>query len=139
VSIIGCYIAVKCKAQKGTFHVRTGHEDPQREKRYSSILPLTSALDGDGWSTPRPGRFTPRKDTRLTLYRRLGRPQGRSGRVQKISLPNRTRTPDRAARSESLYRLSQYSSKASNSLKQPRRCSVIDVTHGLFRRREIWW
>ena len=29
---------------------------------YSSTLSLTSALDGDGWSTPRPGRFTPGKD-----------------------------------------------------------------------------
>ena len=29
---------------------------------YSSTLPSTSALDGSGWSTPRPGRFTPRKD-----------------------------------------------------------------------------
>ena len=29
---------------------------------YSSTLPSTSALDRDGWSTPRPGSFTPRKD-----------------------------------------------------------------------------
>ena len=28
---------------------------------YSSALSLTSALDGGGWSTPRPGRFTPEK------------------------------------------------------------------------------
>jgi len=26
---------------------------------YSSTLSLTSMLDGGGWSTPRPGRFTP--------------------------------------------------------------------------------
>ena len=26
---------------------------------YSSTLPSTSALDAGGWSTPRPGRFTP--------------------------------------------------------------------------------
>jgi hypothetical protein len=32
----------------------------QRE-RYSSTLSLTSALDEGGWSTPRPGRFTPRE------------------------------------------------------------------------------
>ena len=42
-------------------------------------------LDGGGWSTPRPGRFTPRKETRYPLYRRLGGPQGRSGQLQKIS------------------------------------------------------
>jgi len=29
---------------------------------YSSTLPSSSALDGGGWSTPRPGRFTPGKD-----------------------------------------------------------------------------
>ena len=46
---------------------------------YSSTLPSTSALDGGEWSTPRPGRFTPRGKTRYTSYRRLGRPQGRSG------------------------------------------------------------
>ena len=47
---------------KGTVHPRTGHEGPEGEQMYSSTLPLTSALDGGGWSAPRPGRFTPRKD-----------------------------------------------------------------------------
>jgi hypothetical protein len=37
--------------------------------------------------TPRPDRFTPGKETRYPLYRRLGGPQGRSGRVRKISPP----------------------------------------------------
>jgi hypothetical protein len=40
-----------------------------------------------GWSTLRPGHFTPGKETRYTLYRRLGGPQGRSGWAQKISPP----------------------------------------------------
>ena len=40
-----------------------------------------------GWLAPRPGRFTPGKGTRYPLYRRLGTPQCRSGRVQKISSP----------------------------------------------------
>jgi hypothetical protein len=44
------------------------------------------SLDGGGWSTPRPGRPTPGK-TRYPLYRRLGGPQVRSGRVRKISPP----------------------------------------------------
>jgi hypothetical protein len=34
---------------------------------------------------PRPGHFTPRKETWYPLHRRVGRPQGRSGRVGKIS------------------------------------------------------
>jgi hypothetical protein len=29
---------------------------------YSSTLSLSSALDGGGWSTPRPGCFAPEKD-----------------------------------------------------------------------------
>ena len=39
------------------------------------------------WSTPRPIYFTPRKETRCPLYRRLGGHQGRSGRVGKIWPP----------------------------------------------------
>ena len=31
----------------------------QGGERYNSTLSLTSALDGSGWSTPRPGRYTP--------------------------------------------------------------------------------
>ena len=48
---------------------------------------LTSALGWSGWLTPRPGRFTPGKQSRYPLYRRLGGPQDRSGRVRKISTP----------------------------------------------------
>ena len=39
-----------------------------------------------GWSTSRPGRLTPR-NTRYSLYGRLGGPQGRSERVRKITPP----------------------------------------------------
>ena len=72
---------------KGKIPPLTGHEDPEGKQRYSSILSLPSALDAGGWSMPRPGRFTPGKETWYPLYRRLGGPQGRSGRVQKISPP----------------------------------------------------
>ena len=64
----------------------TGHEGSEGELIYSTTLSLTSVLDGSGWSTPRPSRFTPGK-TRNQLYRKLGGPQGRSGRVRKISPP----------------------------------------------------
>jgi hypothetical protein len=43
-------------------HPRTGHEGSEGEQMCSSTLSLTSALDGGGWSTPRPGRLTPRKN-----------------------------------------------------------------------------
>jgi len=36
-------------------------------------------------SEPHPGRFTHGKDNRYPFYRRLGWPQGRTGRVRKIS------------------------------------------------------
>jgi hypothetical protein len=51
-----------------------------------------------------PPLYPPGK-TPYALYRRLGGPQGRSGRVRKISPPTGIRTQDRPARSESLYRL----------------------------------
>jgi hypothetical protein len=39
----------------------------EREQRYSSTTFLISALDEGGWSTPRPGRFTPRNDSVPTV------------------------------------------------------------------------
>jgi hypothetical protein len=62
--------SVTCYRFDSTFHVkgkgkaypRTDHERQEGEYRYSSVLSLTSALDGCGWLTPRPGRFTPGKD-----------------------------------------------------------------------------
>ena len=46
---------------KGKVHPRKGHEGPEGEQSYTSTLSSTSALDMGGWSTPRPGRFTPGK------------------------------------------------------------------------------
>ena len=86
---------------KGKVLPRTGHEGAEGKQMYSSTLPSTSALDRGWWSTPRPGRFIPRKDPVS-----LGGPQGRYGRVRKISLPTGIRSSDCPARSESLYRLS---------------------------------
>ena len=70
---------------------------------YSSTLPSLSALDC-GWvvdATPRP--LYPSGKTRYPFYRRLGGPQSLSGRVRKISSPTGVRSPDRPARSESIY------------------------------------
>ena len=57
-------------------------------------------------SASRPGRSLPPGKTRDPLYRRLDGPQGRSGQVWIISPPTGIRSPDRPARSQSLYRLS---------------------------------
>jgi hypothetical protein len=51
----------------------------------SSTLSLTSALDGVGCLTPRPGHSNTGKETQYTLYRRLGGPKGRFSRGRKIS------------------------------------------------------
>ena len=48
---------------------------------------------------------SPLRMSRYSLYRRLGGPQGRSGRVRKISPFTGIRFADRPARSESLYGL----------------------------------
>jgi hypothetical protein len=53
---------------------------------YSSTLSLNSALDEVGGQRHAPAALPPGK-TRYPLNRRLGGPQGRSGRVRKISPP----------------------------------------------------
>ena len=63
---------------------KTSHDGPEGEN-YRSTPSLTLALDGAGWSTPRPGRFNPGKETWYPLYGRLGGLQGRSERVRNIS------------------------------------------------------
>jgi len=45
---------------------------------------MTAALEGDEWSASRPGRTLPPGKTRYPFYRRLGVPQGRSGRTENL-------------------------------------------------------
>ena len=73
---------------KGKVHPITGHEGPEGEYRYSYTLSLTSALDEVDGQRYAPTDLPPGK-TRYPLYRRLGRLQGRSGLVRKISPPPR--------------------------------------------------
>ena len=96
--------------------------------KYSSTLFKTSALKMrvGGGSAPRPGRFTPGR-TRYPLNRRLGGPPGRSGRGRKISPHTGFRSPDRPARSESLYRLS-YPGRAGKYLLGIKCVSVSSTT-----------
>ena len=82
----------------------TGHEGPEVEQRYSSILSLTSALDGDGWSTPRPGRFTPGRNP-VPIVQEAGWVPGPVWTGAENLASNGIRSPDRPARSESPYRL----------------------------------
>jgi hypothetical protein len=48
---------------------------------------MTTVLEWGEGSASRPGRSLPPGDAQYPLYMRLGGPQGRSGQVQKISLP----------------------------------------------------
>ena len=54
-------------------------ETQREEERYSSTRSLTSALDGGGWSMPRPGRFVPKKENRHPFHRKQGVTYGRFG------------------------------------------------------------
>ena len=85
-------------------------------KVYNSTQFKTSALKtGVGGQHHAPAALPPRK-TRYPLYKRLGGSQGRSERARKNSPPNGIRPPDRAARTESLHRLS-YSGRHIRSIK----------------------
>ena len=48
---------------------------------------MTAALEGGEWSAARPGRTLAPGTTRYPLYRRLGGPQGRSGRAENLAPP----------------------------------------------------
>ena len=87
------------------FHLRTGHECPEGEYRYTSTLSLTLALGGVGWSTPRPGRFTHGNDP-IPILQEDGWAPGTVWTVTENSPTTGIRSSERPVRSESLYRLS---------------------------------
>ena len=98
---------------KGKDHPWTDHEGPAGEYRYSSTLSFTSALDEMGGQHHAPTAL-PQGKTQYPLYRRLGGPQGRSGRMRKISLPPefdpRTLQPvaSRCTGSHKMYKIHVY-------------------------------
>jgi len=58
---------------------------------------MTAALEGGEWSAAGPGRNLPPGKNRYPLYRRLGGPQGRSGREENL-VPTGFRSPNPLAR-----------------------------------------
>ena len=58
------------ESSNGKAHLRTGHEGPEGEKRYSSTLPSASALEGMGGQRHALAALPPGK-TRYPLYRKL--------------------------------------------------------------------
>jgi hypothetical protein len=69
-----------CKI-KCTFHPRKGHEIPEDEGRYSSLLSPTSGLDGVGDQQHTPAALLRGK---IIGHTGLGGSQGRSWRVREI-------------------------------------------------------
>ena len=65
----------------------------------------TAALEGGEWLAARPCRTLPPGKTRYPFYRRLGGPQGRSGRAENL-VPTGTRSRIVQPVAQSLYRLS---------------------------------
>jgi len=99
-----CKGEVKCNLVH-TLRLCTGRTAHRGSRRIALLFLDHGTRRGEG-SASRPGRSLPPEKTRCTLYRSLGRPQGRSGHVPKISLPTGIRSPDRPTRSQRLYRLS---------------------------------
>jgi len=66
---------------------------------------MTAALEGGEWSAARPCRILPLGKTRYPFYRRLGGPQGQSGRAENL-VPTGIRSQTHLAHSQSLYWLS---------------------------------
>ena len=65
---------------------------------------MTSALRWGWWSAPRPGRFTPGKDP-VPIVQEAGWALGPVRKGAENLARTVIRSPDRPARSESLYRL----------------------------------
>ena len=65
----------------------------------------TTALEGGKWSAALPGCTLPPGRTRYPLYRRLGGPQGQSGRAENHAPPHSISGPSNPV-ARSLYRLS---------------------------------
>jgi hypothetical protein len=88
-------------------HPITGHQGPRGGVEVQRYLFSSSVLEWGSGQHHAPAALPPGK-TRYALYRRLGGPQGRSGRVRKIS-PRPAfffRSPDRPVRNQSLHGLS---------------------------------
>ena len=101
----------------GRVHPRTGYERQQAKYRYRFIFSLTFALDVGGWSTPHFGRFTPEKRPIVQKVRWAHGPMWTSA---ENLVRTGIRSPKLPTRSESLYRLSNPSSRWRYSFTQHR-------------------
>ena len=86
---------------------------------------MTAALEGGEWSAARPGRTLPLAKTRYPFYKRLGGPQGRSGRAENL-VPTGIRSWTVQPVAQSLYRLSY---PAHNELILPLITNKVEQTY----------
>jgi hypothetical protein len=93
----------------------TGHQGPRGGVEVYLYSFSTLALGEGGWSAPRPGRFTPWKDS-VPIVQEAGLTSGLVWTCAKNFAPTGIRSPDRPARSQSLYRL-----------RYPAHCFVKDL------------
>ena len=92
---------------KSKVELKIGHEGRKGEWRYISTLSLTLALDGGGWSPPRPDRFNPgERDSVPTIQEAEWASLSSCGksRLDRDSIPGSSR-PQRAAILPTLSRL----------------------------------
>jgi len=80
-------------SNKCRVHPKSDHEDPEGECMYSSSLSLTSIPDVGGWSTPRPGHFTPGKDA-VPIVWEVGWAQRHVWKYAENLAPNSDSIPD---------------------------------------------
>ena len=91
---------------RGQVYLRTGHEGPKGEKKYSPTLSLSSALDVGGWViNAMPRQVYPGKDP-VPVLQEAGWAPDPVWKGAKYLAPTGIRSPDRPACSESLYGLS---------------------------------
>jgi hypothetical protein len=94
---------LRCLLKKG--HPIRGHQGPRGGVELQPYSFSISALGGGGWSAPSPGRFTSGKDP-VPIVQEAEWAPGPVWTCAKNLAPTGIRSPDRPARSHSLYRLS---------------------------------
>jgi hypothetical protein len=112
--------------------VKVTYNRPQRAHRGSrgiALLMLDLGARRGGWSAPRPGRFTPEKYPVPSNYTG-GWVGPRAGLdVCEKSHPTGIRSPDRPARSQSIYRLTYPAHMLRYTASHIKRLGVVLVTY----------
>jgi hypothetical protein len=93
---------IYCAYGKSKGYPISGHQGPTGGIEVYIYSFSTSALEGGGWSAPRPGRFTPGKDP-VPIVQKSGWAPGPVWTCAKILAPTGIRSPDRPSPVASRY------------------------------------